>query len=222
MENLENKKLHLNKRLVSLIVSSIIYFVALHTEIGFFILLPIQLLVTYLHEVSHAVICLLSGGSVISLEVNLDGSGLTTTLGGNYPLTCMGGYIGSCILSNLLMKCSLDERLSRIASIVIAVSTLYVSISWYSNDLSSTILIGLSILFFIIARLHKIQSFLLQFISIASLIAIIQDFNVGPTSDLKEFAAQIPIFTETIWMYIWLLIVLIITAWNMKRIVKNF
>jgi hypothetical protein len=134
----------------------------------------------------------------------------------------MGGYIGSCILSNFLMKCSLDERLSRISSIGIAISTLYVSISWYSNDLSSTILIGLSILFFIIARLHKIQSFLLQFISIASLIAIIQDFNVGPTSDLEAFAAEIPVFTETIWMYIWLFIVLIITAWNMKRIVKNF
>ena len=217
-----NKSFRINKRLTWLIISSIVYFTAIHTEIGFLLLLPIELLVTFLHEFSHALTCILTGGSVISLETNLDCSGATITSGGNYTLICIGGYIGSCIFSNLLMRCSLDERLSKMAAMGIALSSIFTAIIWYSNDLTSTILVVLSIIFLIIAKLHRIQSFLLQFISIASLISIIQDFNVGPTSDLQAFTAEIPIFTQTVWMYIWLLIVLVITIWNMRRILRNF
>ena len=64
--------------------------------------------------------------------------------------------------------------------------------------------------------------FLLQFIAIASLIDIIQDFNVGPPSDLEAFANGVGILSQTGWMYVWLLIVLMITIWNMRRIIKNF
>ena len=221
MANLAAKKI-INKRLISLIISSFIFIAAINTYYGAIIAIPIELLVTYLHEFSHALICLLTGGHVYSLEVNLDGSGVTTTLGGNNALICMGGYIGSCIFSNLLMRFSVDSRLTRIASVFLSISSALVAFKWYSNDLTTTILIGLSVLFLIIARIYKIQSFILQFIAIASLVDIIQDFNVGPTSDLAEFSKEVGLFSQNTWMYIWLVIVILITIWNMRRILKNF
>lgn len=216
-----NKKLY-NKRLLTLIVSSIVYIIAINTTIGALIAIPIELLVTYLHEFSHGLMCILTGGKVASLEVNLDGSGVTYTYGGNSTLIYMGGYIGSCVFSNLLMRFSLNDRTTRIASVFLAISAIVVAIKWYSNDWTTLLLIGLATLFLIIAKLYQIQSFILQFIAIASLIDIIQDFNVGPSSDLEMFAAEIGIFSNSTWMYVWLLIVLAITIWNMRRILKNF
>ena len=212
----------MNKRLSWLILSSIIYFACLHTKIGVLVFLPIQLLTTFLHEFSHAIVCILTGGSVASLQINLDCSGVTATYGGNNALICMGGYIGSCVFSNLLMRFSLNDYSTRVISIFLSISCICVAYFWFSNDLTAFILVIIAISFIILAKLYKIQSFLLQFIAIACLIDIIQDFNVGPTSDLAEFSKSVGLFSDTIWMYIWLLIVLLITIWNMRRIIKNF
>ena len=44
-------------------------------DIGKTILYPIHLLVTFLHELGHALGALITGGSVLALQVNEDGSG---------------------------------------------------------------------------------------------------------------------------------------------------
>ena len=209
-----------NKRLIWLFISSLIYIISINTSIGYIIFSPIQLLITYTHEFGHAFMCLISGGHVESLQISLDGSGETSTVGGSYKLIIMGGYIGSCIFSNILMLFSLNNFKAKIASFCLGISTFYASIFWYHDYATSLYLCILGIAFLIISKL-KIKSFILQFISIASLIAIILDFNVGPTSDLEQFEKELPIFSYTMWMYIWLLIVLVITIWNVKTIIKS-
>lgn len=212
----------MNKRLAWLIISSIIYMICIRIDIGIFIFLPIGLLTTYLHEFSHAMMALITGGNVEYIKLSLDCSGVTGTYGGNLNLIYMGGYIGSCIFSNVLMVCSLDNNKTRNISILIAMSCIMTMILWCNNGVTATILIAIIIAFSILAKLYKIQSFVLQFIAIACLIDIIRDFNVGPETDLHEFTNSIGILSQTAWMYIWLLIVLVITFFNVRRIIKNF
>ena len=71
-------------------------------EVGKTILYPIHLLVTFLHELGHALGALITGGSVLALQVNEDGSGWTKTAGGNLGIILMGGYLGSALLGNIL------------------------------------------------------------------------------------------------------------------------
>jgi hypothetical protein len=71
-------------------------------EYGRMILYPITLLVTFLHEFGHALGALITGGEVMSIQINPDGSGVTMTRGGSRAVILMGGYIGSAILGNLL------------------------------------------------------------------------------------------------------------------------
>lgn len=208
-------------RLNWLIISGIIYFICLQTEIGVFIFLPIELLTTFLHEFCHAITCIISKGSVESLQINLDCSGLTNTIEGNQEFMFFSGYIGSCIISNILMWCSLSNYNTRVISIIISFCALFTAFYWYDNDISSSILICISIGFLLLSLL-KIQSFILQFISIACLIDIINDFNVGPMSDLEEFHNLVGIFSVNVWMYIWLGVVLLITLFNIKLILKHF
>jgi len=72
-------------------------------EAGRIILYPITRLVTFLHELGHALGAVFTGGTVEDVIINNDGSGLTRTIGGSRPIILMGGYLGSAILGNLLV-----------------------------------------------------------------------------------------------------------------------
>ena len=64
---------------------------------------PLRLLVTFIHEGSHALMCLLTGGMVRSIAIEPDGSGLTQTLGGFGPLISSAGYLGATLYGALLI-----------------------------------------------------------------------------------------------------------------------
>lgn len=210
--------MNMSKRLPTLILLSIVYFVLLQTRIGYFIVAPIDLLVAFLHEMGHATMCLLTAGKVESLAVNIDGSGVTSVAGGYMPLVTMGGYIGSCIFSNLLIRYS--DTSGKLISNMISISALFASVFWYDNEITTIILIGYAIAFFIIGR-FPLSEIILQFIGVACVIDVLRDFDICPGSDLKEFTQNVGIFSQTIWMYIWLFICIVVTAFNMKQILTK-
>jgi len=83
----------------------ILFVLALYLAIKFFggeygrlILYPITLLVTFLHEFGHALGALITGGEVVSVQVNPDGSGLTMTRGGSRAVILMGGFLSPKVL----------------------------------------------------------------------------------------------------------------------------
>lgn len=62
-----------------------------------FVLAPIKLIVTFLHETSHALAALLTCGKVTGMEVNENYGGVTYTKGGSRCITLTAGYIGSVV-----------------------------------------------------------------------------------------------------------------------------
>jgi hypothetical protein len=67
---------------------------------------PIRLFVTFIHEGSHALVALLTGGSVQSLAVSSDGAGLVTAVPSgtiSSLLTSSAGYLGTTFFGVLLL-----------------------------------------------------------------------------------------------------------------------
>ena len=58
-------------------------------------LYPLRLFVTFIHEGSHALATVLTGGQVSQIAVQPDASGVTYTYGGFEPVIVMAGYIGA-------------------------------------------------------------------------------------------------------------------------------
>jgi hypothetical protein len=71
----------------------------------------------------------------------------------------------------------------------------------------------------VISLKENICQYVLMFLGGASVLYVISDFNVGPSSDLNAFEEAMGL-TDTIWMYIWLGIVLAMTYFNVKTIIK--
>lgn len=178
-----------------------------------------SLLVTFLHELGHATAALLSGGHVHSLQVNPDGSGLCTTAGGLRPVVIAGGYLGSIIFGNLMLYFGIKHKhLSRFLAMILSLTMVAVSLIWFSTPMSFliTLAMGLALtwLFWKVAWSGR------WFMIIAgaySILYIIKDYQIGPSSDLSAFA-EVMGLTPLIWMYIWLATAVVITGLSVKRI----
>lgn len=184
---------------------------------------PFSLFVTFLHELGHALASILTGGGVEGFNVHSDGSGYAVTTGGVRWIIVMGGYIGSVILGNLLLYIGVtNERIAKPVLYVIIGALIFVSLFWFTHFTSSLILIAMSaVLVFFAQKRRTTAATVLTILGIISVLYVIEDFNVGPSSDLVQFEKYIPIFGATIWMYIWLALAVFITYFNVKQVIKK-
>lgn len=191
----------------------IIYLIINQLPFGDFITLPITLFVTFLHEFGHAIASLISGGTVHGIDINIDGSGCTTSSGGINSIVCIGGYIGSIILGNLMILLS-NSRQSRIVIYVLSALMIFTSLYWFSDIYTTLMLITFSI---VLILLSKFKKYVLLFLGIASVAYIIKDYDVGPSSDLAQYSG---IISAQIWMYVWLILAVVITTFSLYIFVK--
>jgi Peptidase M50B-like len=213
-----------NNSFVKIFAVFLVYFMIRYMggQLGSTLLYPITLLVTFLHEFGHAFGAVISGGSVKSLTVNTDGSGVTHTMGGSPAITLMGGYIGSAIFGNLLFY--IGARISeyhRITLQFLAGVMVFAGVFWFQNMQSTVILFIFATVLYFIATRSNWHGAALMFFGIASVVYIIQDFNVGPSSDLAQFERVVGIFPANIWKYVWLGIVLSMVWYNLQLILDR-
>jgi Peptidase M50B-like len=186
---------------------------------GQIVLYPITLLVTFLHELGHAFGSAITGGSIQGMQINSNGSGVTTTLGGSTAITLIGGYIGSALFGNLLFYIGAKlPRYHRVTLVFLGGLMAFAAIFWYESWQSTLILIIFGVLLYFIARHAEWVSWALMFFGLASILYIIQDFNYGPSSDLQHFESVVGFFPAAIWKYIWLIVVVIMFLYNLRFI----
>ncbi len=191
-------------------------------DIGRKILYPINLFVTFLHEFGHALGAVITGGSVENVQVNQDGSGFTRTIGGNRAVTLMGGYLGSAIFGNILFLVGAKMKpLIKPFIGILASGMIFTAIFWFNSVFTTSFLIGFALILFLIIWKTNFGREVLMFLGLASIIFIIQDFNVGPSSDLKKYAEVMRVLPANIWMYIWLGLAVILFYFNIRIIMKE-
>jgi len=186
-------------------------------EVGAKIMYPIRLFVTFLHEFGHAIGAVLTGGWVEEVQINSDGSGWTKSVNGNRPVTIMGGYLGSAIFGNLLFYIGArSKKLVKPMMVVVILSMLVTGFYWFNSLFTTGVLIAFSIVLFLIAFKTQFGREVLMFLGLASVIYIIQDFNVGPKSDLKAYEEVMVFIPANVWMYIWLAVAILLLVFNLK------
>lgn len=86
-----------------LVASALAALVCAYIPGAWIIVYPIRLFVTYVHETSHALATLLTGGAITQVIVEPGGSGLTLSRGGLPLIICPAGYLGAALLGGLLL-----------------------------------------------------------------------------------------------------------------------
>jgi len=205
--------------------SILAWFVVLYFVLKYFVpfwnyvIYPVSLIVTFLHEFWHAFFALITWGQVHWIHINTNWSWYTITSGWIQSLILMWGYIGSAIFWNILLYLWFKKpEQSKYIIYFLAGLMFFVAFYWFNNFVTSLILFVIWTILFLVSNDEKLDALILQLLWVFSILYIIQDFAVGPSSDLAKFSTILPKF---VWMIIWLLIVLIITWWNLKNIFRK-
>jgi len=96
------------------------------------VVFPLRIFVVLLHEVSHALAALATGGTVDRILLNADEGGVTYTRGGSAFLILSAGYLGSLLWGLMLIEVAgarprrVRIGLALLALFVIAIALLYV------------------------------------------------------------------------------------------------
>lgn len=90
-------------QLLLLLLATVITLVLWFIPLAEYLVYPIRLFVTFIHESSHALIAVLTGGSVQSLTISMDGSGVVYSA----PSSTIGGA------SDVERRLSRDDRVRR-------------------------------------------------------------------------------------------------------------
>lgn len=185
--------------------------------IGWRLLYPIRLFVTFLHEFGHAIGAVITGGEVLHVRIHPNSGGVTTTAGGHRGIILMGGYIGSALFGNLLFFAGVRAgRWVKPVMALVILAMLVTGFVWFNSVFTTAILLLFSGLLFFIGFKTKYGRDVLMFLGLISVLYIIQDTTSGPSSDLKAFEAETFLIPARLWMYVWLAIVLGLTALNLK------
>lgn len=91
------------RTIASIVVLAIIVLVAGQIPVLGMLFYPFQLFGTFVHELSHGLVAMLTGGSFQRFAVNPDLSGVAWSAGGVRWLISSAGYIGSAVFGGLLV-----------------------------------------------------------------------------------------------------------------------
>ena len=128
-------------------------------------LVPFKVFVVFLHEISHAMGAILTGGSVNEISISWNESGITRTTGGYFLAIASAGYIGSIIWGSLLLYASLQNKMPRTISSLTGIVILYFILIYFESFEISIFFLGLfwGVLFllscFFFAKINRILLF---------------------------------------------------------------
>ncbi|KAL0947565.1 hypothetical protein HGRIS_013654 [Hohenbuehelia grisea] len=176
------------------------------------ILYPFKLLTVGFHEMSHAIMGVLTCAKVHSIELDPDEGGSTSMSGGIPWLTLPAGYLGSSLIGAILIACGFNANASKIASIVLAAFFLF-TLWWARKSWVTWLLIlgmaGLIILFWFVAGGIALR-YLVLFIGVMSCMYVLWDITDDTiarkvnTSDATAFADICGCCPSQVWGFIWL------------------
>lgn len=189
-----------------------------------FVLYPLRLFVTFVHETGHGLAALVTGGSIGRLEVFSNGSGIATTMNGTRAIILPAGYLGAALFGAALFYLANTFFFSRTLSLVLAVMIAVVAVL-YTDFPSTAWLVGVGFALVLAVIAWKVgRNFNLL---VLNLLAVITGLNavmdlVGLVNfsnstlgairnDAAAFSQEIaPMIPPAVWAIVWAILAVLI------------
>lgn len=129
----EDRSFRRNALLTSFAAFALV-FVLWNLEAVSFLLYPLRLFVTFVHESGHGLAAILTGGALNSFVVNSNGSGYALTSGGSLAVILPAGYLGAAFFGALLFYLANTVRYTRTIAFALGVGLVVMTLlyTWSS------------------------------------------------------------------------------------------
>ncbi len=210
-----------------LLLASVISIALWAIPVARYAILPLNYLNTHFHELAHAIMTILTGGTPQEIKVFADGSGVTHSLGGSIFLVASAGYPGTAILGSLLIlagrKTESAQRILKLLSIILALSLILLirgdivglisAILWIPTLWIAAVKLKDDNLQFA-TQFLGVQMCLTAFQSLISLVSITATSDFATDAQTLQDITWIP---SLIWSVGWTLFSLIIVIFSLKN-----
>lgn len=171
--------------------------------------LPFNWLESYFHELSHGLAAVITGGSIVKIELFPNGAGLCTTLGGSRFFTAFMGYTGAALWGAMICSLSaIHQRLTQVFTTLL-LALLAISCLLWGRDLLTFIIIGSLIALFAL-KFKFLQSKWynvgVQLVGLTVLLnALMSPFYLidGRNKGDGATLANLTFIPELVWVFIW-------------------
>lgn len=193
---------------------------------------PLEILVVFFHEASHALMTVVTGGKVMSMQVTVERGGEVLSAGGNRFLTLSAGYLGSLLIGASLLVAAMRSRHDRMILAAVALCMALATVLFMRNFFGFGYGIGMAVALLAIARFlpEQASDFSLRLIGVMSLLYVPRDIFSDTIqrsqlqSDARMLAQE---FGGGTWLWggLWLLLSLWIcylaVRWSLRRTVVH-
>lgn len=171
---------------------------------------PLKLLVTFFHELGHALACVLTGGRIMGITLDPSGAGLCRTQGGIRLLIVPAGYLGSMAAGCLLLLTAFRTHLDRFVTLALGLALLLVAGLYVRTPfaLAFCVLMGGFFLFAAWKLKEGFNELILAFIGVTSCLEALFDirtlFQLGGSArtDAVVFSQMVPL-PPIVWAGLW-------------------
>lgn len=187
---------------------------------------PVKLFVVLLHEISHGLAAILTGGRISQIVIDQQLGGVCYTLGGIHFFILCAGYLGSMLWGGIILiiasRTKYDAILAGfIGGILILIAALYIRTLF---GLAFTIGFGIALIAIAKFAHAKVTDFLMKFLGMTSCLYAIIDIKEDlidrtvPGSDAYMIAKMIGFPSLSIVIGIlWIIFALIVFLWVLKK-----
>jgi hypothetical protein len=189
---------------------------------GTFVVTPLKIFVVLLHEISHGLAAVLTGGSIVRIGINAEQGGVCYTAGGIRFLVTSAGYLGSMLWGALILVASSRVRAARIISLAIGAFLLLITLAYVRTLFGFVFgVLFAGFLGVMGAKLKPaINAFVLQVIGVTSCLYAVLDIvddvlrRPGIGSD-ADALAEMTLVPGVVWGVLWIAISAVVAAFGL-------
>lgn len=182
-----------------------------------FILYPLRLFVTFVHETGHGIAAILTGGQFNRFVVDASGSGFAATSGGTRALILPAGYIGAALFGAVLFYLVNTVPYPKTLALILALFVAGITVL-FTDLFSTAFLVGIGFALVLVALWRWLDRgavmLVLDVLAMITGLNAVLDLlflinNTGATlgtvrNDAAAFSAEIaPLIPPVVWALLW-------------------
>jgi hypothetical protein len=188
------------------------------------VIIPLKILIVFLHELSHAGMTILTGGNVVSLSVSANQGGEVLSRGGSRFLILTAGYLGSLMIGLGLLISAMRTNADRAIMGLFGALMIFVTIFYIRDQFAILFCIGTGVAMLLIAKFlpRDVSDLVLRVIGLTSMIYVPYDIfsdtiaRSSLRSDARMLAEEFGGAT-VLWGGSWLVISLVVIGLALRH-----
>lgn len=184
------------------------------------VIYPLKIFVVFMHEVSHGLAGIATGGGFQKFQVNPQQGGHAYTWGGSEFWVLTAGYLGSLLWGGLILLLAARTHFGKVVSTLIGIGMVAITIGFGSDTFTYLFGIGFGIALIAIGLFvpEVVNDWILRIIGITSCFYAILDIksDILDRSHLRSDARMLAELTNLptlFWGILWIVIAIGLTFW---------